>query len=85
MDVPVGERAGRLQSLGQQLGNIDAAITGFKKSHRISIPTSPDAAMSLLVSMDVTTKAAQKQVLEMMDSCRQQIEDEMAALLKRAA
>lgn len=84
MEVPVGDRAGKLSALGRQLAEIDAATAAFKKSHRISVPTT-NSAMSFLVSMDVNHKDSQKLVLDMMDQCRQQTEDEMAAILKKSA
>lgn len=81
MDVPVGDRAAYLQHLGRQQAQIDAAIGAFKKSGRVSFPTSADAGLSMLVSMDVTTKKARKLFLRALDGCRARVEEQMAEVL----
>jgi hypothetical protein len=85
MDVPVGERAHKLRNLGQRLEEIDAARIAFKKSGIIQVPTANDAAMCMVVSMTVSHEDGQALVLEMMDTCQEQIESQMAALLDKKA
>ena len=83
MDVPVGDRAGRLSDLGRQLAEYDAAETAFRKTHVVHIPTSVGKSMYTTVGMTMSAPESQKTFLGMIDQCRQQIEDEMAAILKK--